>query len=212
MATIIDTAKLTAQAQELRAKMIQALGESNDSQVRKLGNELAAVNKQLLDARSESESGARDTFRLDMIEALEGAGFSGLALTIRYSLTDEGQENLNIVFTPTEKTIAEIKECISMVSRPSTANRWTYTQDEAGLYDVEVLGRKAPAAKPAKPANGSGTPNRGWVGPDGIKVTLSEAFTSVATETEKATLDGKTNTQQWSIKNKVVKAAGFSQA
>ena len=209
MATIIDTAKLTAQATELRAKMVQALGEANDSQVRKLGNELATVNKQLLDARSESESGARDTFRLDMIEALEGAGFPGLALTIRYSLNDEGQENLNIVFTPTKKIIAEIKECIGLVSRPSTANRWTYTQDEAGLYDVEVLGRKAPTAKPA---NGSGTPNRGWVGPDGIKVTLSEAFTSVATEAEKATLDGKTNTQQWSIKNKVVKAGGFSQA
>ena len=68
MVTIVDTSKLEAQATELRTAMMAALTSADDAKVRKLGNELATINKQLLDARGEAEAGARQDYRVSLID------------------------------------------------------------------------------------------------------------------------------------------------
>ena len=121
-----DLAKLTTQANELRGAMVEALGKADDNTVRKLGNELAQVNKQILGIEVTSQGDARDEYRDAMHDALNLFELDGLTLTVKFN-SEDGVAS--IVFQPVAETIDTIKAAVANIERPSSAVRWTYGGD-----------------------------------------------------------------------------------
>ena len=122
-----DLEKLTTQANELRGAMVEALGLAEDNTVRKLGNDLAQVNRQILDIEVTSQGSARDTYRDAIYDAVNEFEMDGLMLSVRFNSNDGVA---NIVFTPTDNTISAIKAAVASIERPSSAAKWAYTWSE----------------------------------------------------------------------------------
>lgn len=206
MATATDIQKLETQATELRTAMVDALGMADDSKVRKLGNELAAVNRHLIEAQGEIQADARMAYMETMHDALVGFERDGLTLTVKYAINDEGQETRSAVYHVTGALMDKINATIANITRPSTATKWEYGRDENGEHSFD-FGRGA--RKPVTPGNG-GTHNTGWQTKTGDAITLGDAFDACASAAQRAELASKnTGSQQYTLKVKVVKAAGY---
>lgn len=207
--TTTDLATLTKQATELRGAMMEALGKAEDNTVRRLGNELAQVNRQILEAESEVQGDARTEYMGYAHDALNAFEVDGQTLTVRFAVNDEGQESLAIVFEPTEGTIESIKAAIASIERPSTAVRWTYGRDEEGhqSFDFGRAARKTPTTQPDV------TRSTGWKSPTGHDISLGDAFNACATPAEKAERDGKaTGSQKYAVQIRVVKANSYTKS
>ena len=209
MTTATDIQKLETQAGELRTAMMAALGATEDTKVRRLSNELAAVNKQLIEAQGEIQADARQAYMDTMHDALVGFERDGLTLTVRSAIDDEGTFTRSAVYTVTGTLMDQINATIDSIERPSTAVKWTYGRDEQGEHSFD-FGRGS--RKPTGTGNG-GTHNTGWATKNGAAITLGDAFDACATSAQRAELAGKdTNSQQYTLKVKVVKAAGYTKS
>ncbi len=207
--TTVDTSKLTAQANELRNAMMEALGASDDAKVRKLGNELANVNKQILDGEVGTQSDARTEYMGSMHDALNAFEVDGQTLTVRFSIDDEGKETLGVAFEPIADTIELIKVAIASIDRPSTATKWTYGRDDEGhqSFDFGRGTRKIATTQP------NGTRSTGWKSKDGTDISLGDAFDACATAVEKKERDDKTTgSQKYSVQVRVVKTGGYTKS
>jgi|TARA_Y100000310_G_scaffold328215_1_gene396004 hypothetical protein len=205
MTTATDIQKLETQAHELRTAMVEALGAADDSKVRKLGNELAAVNRQLIEAQGEIQADARMAYMETMHDALVVFEREGLTLTVKYAVNDEGQETRSAVYHVTGALMDQINATIANIDRPSTATKWEYGRDENGQHSFD-FGKGARRVS----TGGNGTHNTGWATKDGTAITLGDAFDACATAAQRAELASKdTGSQQYTLKVKVVKAAGY---
>jgi len=208
-ATTQDLGKLTTQADELRGAMMTALGKADDNTVRKLGNELAQVNRQILEVETKSQGTDRDTYRDSVYDALNLFETDGLMLSVRFS-ADNGIDS--IAFLPTEDTISAIKAAVAEITRPSSAIRWAYTWSlgEDGKmhqeFDFGGTARRTPNTSP----DTNGTRMVGWTSPDGASITLGNAFDACASDDDKAklgTLTGGSATNAHKVR--IVTAAGY---
>lgn len=199
-----DLAKLTKQANELRGAMVDALGKADDAKVRKLGNELAQVNKSILDREVTAQSGERDTFRDSMYDALNEFELDGLMLTVKFN-DEDGVAS--IAFVPTDDTINLIKAAVAAVARPTSATKWVYAWskgDDGQMHQDFDFGKGAIRTG----TNGSRTV--GWTTPTGSDTTLGVAFDACATKAEKdklGTLSGGSATNAHKVL--VVTKAGY---
>lgn len=202
----VDTSKLQVEANELRDKMMESLASRKDSEVRKLGNELAAINKQIMDAEAVEQSDARIEYMGFMHDALNEFEVDGQTLTVRFTVNEDDQETLNIALEPTPETIDLIKVAIAGIERPSSATKWIYGRDEKGeqSFDFARGSRKAPAG------DGNGTRTFGW-SKDGVSISLGDAFDACATAEEMAEKDSKdTGSRKYAVQTRVAKAAGYT--
>ena len=193
----VDAGKLTTQANELRGAMIEALGVSNDSKVRKLGNELEQVNKQILDLEAKAQVGERQAYMELMHDALNEFEVDGMTLTVKFN-ADVGVSS--VVFTPTDAAYDTITAAVAGITRPSSATKWEYGRDDEGHQSFDF-------------GTGNSTRSMGWA-KNGNDITLGDAFDAVATAAEKAAnakLTGKENaSKSYALKVKVVTAAGYT--
>ena len=205
--TTTDITKLTAQAQELRQGMREALDKANDVAVRKLSNELAAVNKQILDGQAEAQVDARTEYMGNMHDALSAFEVPGMTLTVT-SMVNDGKTANSVIFTPTYDTIEAITSVIAAIDRPSTAVKWTFSRDEMGEPSFDF------GKGPRKPGiSSNGTRSVGWTTPDGTAITLGDAFNVCATKAQKFELDSKEGGSATNaFKTKTVTAAGYKKA
>ena len=210
--TPIDLEKLTTQAAELRGAMVDALSKAEDNTVRKLGNELAQINRQILDIESGAQSDARTEFMGVMHDALTEFEVGGQTLRVQFAHNEDGQQEINIAYTPTPDTIASIKAIIAGIDRPSTATRWTYSWekgDDDKLYPSFDFG-KGTRKPTSTTSNGDGTRSLGWR-KDGSETSLGSAFNACATAAQKIEEKGKsTGSQKYSFKVQVVGKAGYT--
>lgn len=209
MTTTIDIAKLQTSAGQLRAAMMKALEDMDDGTTRKLANELAAVNKNILDIEATSQGDARTAYMNSMHDALGLFEYSGLELTVKY----DAEGGVNIIYRPTNDTIEFIKSAIGAIPRPSSATRWAYewVDGQNGQRGQQFEFAKR-ASTPAS-TNGGTTPStKGWLTPDGNEITLSDAFKSCATPAELAQLTGLASSAAYTLKVKVAKAAGYKKS
>ncbi len=206
MTTTIDIPKLQAQANELRGAMVEALNTADDAKVRKLGNELATVNKQILDGEAGAQGDARTEYMGTMHDALSAFETDGMTLTVRFGINDEGQQDIVVVYTPGNDLIDLIKDSIAGIERPSTATKWTYGRDEEGHPSFD-FGR---GTRKASTATTTGMWSTGWV-KDGTEASLGDAFDACATDAQKKEHDDKTTgSQKYSFKVGVVGKAGYT--
>jgi len=210
MATTQDIQKLETSATELRTAMMEALSDpAKDSQVRKLGNELAAVNKQILDAQGEIQADARIEYMAAMHDALVEFEIPGTTLSVKYSINDEGQEAVSVAYQVLGATMDSVKATIASITRPSTATKWEYGRDEKGEHTFD-FGR---GPRKSTQTSSTGTHNTGWITPDGAPITLGDAFDACATLAQKAELATKeTGSQGYSFKVRVVKASKYTKS
>ena len=209
MVTAQDITKLEAQAQELRGAMVEALGAADDAKVRKLGNELAQINKQVIDAQAETQKDARTDYMASMHDGLVTFERDGLTLTVKYAVNDEGQEVISAVYNVTGDMMDAIKATIAGIDRPSSANKWEYGRDEKGEHSFD-FGR-GPRKASTGTGGGNGSHNTGWLSKEGSDISLGDAFDACATAAQKKELESKTTgSQQYALKVKVVKEAGYS--
>lgn len=180
-----DLEKLTTQANELRGAMVTALGKAEDNKVRQLGNELAQVNRQILDIEVKSQGSDRDAYRDSIHDALNLFEFEEVTLTVKFNAEDGVA---SIAFEPTKATISAIKAAVASIARPSSAIRWTYGRDEQGYqaFDFGSAQKRTSATTGTGSANGTRTV--GWTSPSGADITLGDAFDACATAEEKAKL------------------------
>jgi hypothetical protein len=209
-----DLAKLETQANELRGAMVTALGldpanpqTPDDDKARKLGNDLTAVKKQILDVEITAQGSSRDLFRDAMHDALNAFELPGLTLTVKYDVNDVAI----IVYTPTPSTIDGIKAAVADIERPSSATKWTYGRDEEGFQSFEFA--NAGPKRSANSTNGSTTSKPGWIAPNGTPITLSDAFKACATAEQLAEYATRTTSNsQYAFKNKVAREAGYKKS
>ena len=200
--TTLDLGKLTNQANELRGAMVEALGQADDSKVRKLGNELATVNRQIIDLEATTQTDARDNYRDIMHDTLNAFELDGLTLTVKFDAEGDGP---SIVFRPTDATILAIGDAVKAITRPSSATKRTYGRDEEGYQSFDF----GKGAKRTGSANG-GPRTVGWTTPDGRAIALGDAFAICATEaqkTELGKLSGGSATNAFKVKT--ITAAGY---
>jgi hypothetical protein len=196
---ITDIGKLQAQAAELRGAASQALADADDAKGRRLFNELAAVNKQILDAEAIGQLDARNDYMSTMSEALFAFEQLGFTFAVKF---DAINDTLAVVYTPTDATITGIKAVIAKIDRPSSATKWSY--DAENGFD---FGRGA--RRPS--SNGDGTRTVGWTGPNGDQIALGDAFDACATKEQVAELAKKSGGSATNAyKSKIVKDAGYS--
>ena len=202
-----DLAKLTTQANELRVAMVEALGKVDDSAVRKLGNELAAINKLVLDIEATSQGDARTAYMEACHDALNEFELDGLELTVKY---DEAHVS-SAVFTLQGATFDAIKAAIDAIEKPSSVTKWSYgweTGDDGKRHQSFDFGK---GPRNSTPSNANGTRTVGWVDKDGTDTTLGAAFDKHATAADKAhlaTLTGGSATNAYKVKT--ITAAGCS--
>lgn len=180
--TTQDLAKLTTQANELRGAMIEALGKSDDNAARKLGNELAQVNKQILEIEVSAQGDERTAYMDAMHDALNTFELDGLTLTVKFNAEDGVS---SVIYTPIASTIDAIKTSVAGITRPTSAKAWTYGRDESGHQSFDFGGTPR---KTSTPSNGNGTRTVGWTTKNGADTTLGKAFDECATAEDKATL------------------------
>lgn len=200
----VDIGTLQARAAELRTAMGEALTAMDDNKVRKLSNELAAVNKSILDLEATAQLGDRNDFMEAMHDALNAYEVDGLTLTVRFSQADDGKVSTNVVFTATDDVLDAIKGTIANITRPSSVKSWTYGRDDQGQQSFDF------GKGPRKSTGTNGTRTMGW-SKDGQDISLGDAFDACATAKEKSeyqTLD--TGSKQHAFKSKVVTAAGYT--
>ena len=200
-----DVAKLTTQANELRGAMVEALGKADDSTVRKLGNELAAVNKSILDLEVTSQGNERQVYMEAMHDTLNEFEKDGLTLTVKFAV-DGGVSS--VVFAPTDAIMTAIKAAVAGITRPSSAVKWQYGRDEEGhqAFDFGGTTRRMPATG----TSANGQRNVGWTAPNGNTVSLGDAFDAIATATEKTELGTKSGgSATHAYKSKVITAGGY---
>ena len=199
----MDTAKLTAQAVELRKGMAAAIDKTDDVSLGKLGRELAAINKQITEAEDVGQVDARNDYMGLMHDALSKLEIKGLTLTVKFDATND---TLAVVYTPTDATIGNVKGIVAGIDRPSSATKWHYYTDDQGQPQFEF-----PSGRTRSPS-ANGTRTEGWT-KDGQSIALGDAFEAVATPAEKteyATKEG--GSAQHAFKSKIVKAAGYSKS
>ena len=188
--------KLHAERDELRQGMGMALEAADDDKLRKLGNELAQVNRRILDQEAEAQVDARTQYTESMHYAISALEMPGLTLSVKF---DAVNNTLAVVYTPTDEAIAKVKALIAGIDRPSTASKWAYFTDEQGEIQFEFA--KA-GRKPA--SNGTnGTRSVGWTTPDGTPIGLGDAFDACATKEQKTklgTLSGGSATNAFKVK------------
>ncbi len=207
MTEAIDITKLESQAQELRGGMMTALQAGNDSEVKKLGNELAATNKRIADGQASAQADSRGEFMAKQHDALALHELDGFNLTVKWAIDAEGAETFSAAYTPNDSIIAAIKDAL-VTDRPSTVKQFTYgwvASEDGTLQPNFDFGKTT-----VKRGSSNGTSTPGW-SKDGNDVSLGDAFKACATKAEQAEHDGKDNTsKQYVVKVRVVKAAGYS--
>lgn len=190
--------KLHEERDELRDGMRKALDAANDDGLRKIGNELAQVNRRILDLEAESQVDARNAYTESMHDALNALEVPGLTLSVKF---DAANDTLAVVYTPTDEAIAKVKATIVGIDRPSTASKWAYFTDEQGQIQFEFgkSGRKPSS----NGSGGNGTRSVGWTDANGASITLGNAFDACATKEQKTklgTLSGGSATNAFKVK------------
>jgi hypothetical protein len=196
--------KLQAQANELRGAMIKALGDADDNTSRKLGNELVAVNRSILDIEVQAQGSERDAYRDAMHDALNTLEVDGFTLTVKYNAEDGVS---SIAFAPTAVTIDAIKAAVATITRPSSAKQWVYGRDESGYQSFDFSNTKRAPSN----GNGDGTRTVGWVTPSGSDISLGKAFDACATPenlTAIAELVGGSKTNAYKVQT--ITKAGYT--
>mgnify|MGYP004448955767 FL=1 len=206
--TTMDLGKLQTQAHELRSAMVEALGIADDGKVRKLSNELASVNKQILDIEVNAQGDARATFLEAMHDTLNEFEIGGMELTVKF---DAHNGVTSIAYGLTGAMFDKIKAAVALVERPSSATKWVYTWedgDDGSRHQSFEFGK---AGTKRSPGSSNGTRTVGWLSKDGTEMSLGDAYELVATDKNKADLAKLTGgSATHAHKSKVVSAAGFT--
>ena len=187
--------------------MRDALDTADDGKVRKLSNELAAINRQILDGQAEAQVDARTEYMGKVHDVLSAYEVEGLVLTVT-SVVNDGKINTSIIFTPSPGTIEDITGSINGITRPSTATKFVYGRDEMDepSFDFGKGPRKASS-------NGNGTRSVGWIDSNGTAITLGDAFDACATPDQIKELAGKSGGSATNaFKVKTVTAAGYKKS
>lgn len=192
--------KLQSQVIELRAAQRTALDASDDGKVRKLGNELAVVNKEILDFEANAQVKDRTAYTTTQHDAINAFEMPNLILTVGYESTDDG-DKWSIVYVPSDSFIASIKKAAMEATRPSSITKWKYYTDEKGAIQFD-LGK----------SNGrTGTRIAGWNDKDGNTVQLGVAFDTIATAAQKKEMNAMdTASKQNAFKATTVTANGYT--
>lgn len=183
MTTVTSLDKLHTERDELRQGMGKALEAADDDKLRKLGNELAQVNRRILDQEAEAQVDARTVYTESMHDAISALEMPGLTLSVKF---DAINNTLAVVYTPTDEAIAKVKAAIAGIERPSTASKWAYFTDEQGQVQFEFSTTKR---KPSNNTGGNGTRSVGWTDANGASITLGDAFDACATKEQRTKLD-----------------------
>lgn len=194
--------KLQSMAIELRAKMATELTAMNDSKVRKLGNELAAVNKDILDFEATAQVADRTKYTSAQDEAISAFEIDGFTLTVNWQISvDDGSINTSIVYTPTDVLIQSIKTAMGKATWPTSVTKWKYYTDDKGARQFDL----------GKSSGRNGTRTAGWLDKDGNTVQLGVAFDAVATSAQKKEMTAMdTASKQNAFKATTVTAGGYS--
>lgn len=210
MTTQIDISTLTQQANELRGAMNTAMGFNpelpqmpDDAKVRRLGNELAGITKQIADLEVSAQAAPRQLFQDTMHDNLNAFEMPGLTLTVKVE-----DKAISAVYTLTGETLDAIKAVIAGVDTPSSVVKWTYGRDDEGFqsFDLGSNGR----TKRTGNTTSTGERSVGWLAPDGTTVQQGDAFKACATEAEMAEHDAlDKGSKQYTYKSKILRAAGY---
>lgn len=192
--------KLQAQVIEMRARQRIALDASDDSKVRKLSNELAKVNAEILDFEANAQVKDRTAYTAAMDEAISKFEVPGLALTVSFETGDDG-DKWTIAYMVSDQIIKSIKDAALLVTRPSSVTKYKYYTDEKGARQFDL----------GKSSGRNGTRVAGWNDKDGNTVQLGVAFDTIATSAQKkemAAMD--TASKQNAFKATTVTANGYT--
>lgn len=192
--------KLNSQVTELRAAMIAALTAGEDSKARKLGNELAAINKDILDYEANAQVADRTAYTTTQDDAISPFEVAGFNLAVNFETGDDGDKWI-IAYTPSGDLIQQIKAAATKAKRPSSVTKYKYYTDEKGARQFDL----------GKSSSRNGTRTAGWLNKDGETVQLGVAFDAVATAAQKRDMNAMdTASKQNAFKVTTVGNAGYT--